>query len=137
MPVLIVGSSADQGSVLQCMRAVGQERGVTDVSERFSIGELKALISQAAVFISADTGPLYIAEAFGVPTVDVVGPVSEQDQPPRGPQHVVVVPKRDRPALYALNARLYDATEARRQAAASSVEEVIAAIDSLQIHSHA
>ena len=34
------------------------------------------------LFISVDTGPIYIAEAFNVPTVDIVGPVDENVQPP-------------------------------------------------------
>ena len=50
----------------------------------FSLDELKALIQRLSLFISVDTGPIYIAEAFDVPTIDIIGPMDENEQPPRG-----------------------------------------------------
>ena len=104
---------------------------IIDASEQMSLDELKALIARATLFVSVDTGPLYIAEAFDVPTVDIVGPVDERVQPPTGPRHTVVVPLRERAQLYIMNARVYDEVEARRQTESISVEQVCAAIDTL------
>ena len=82
--------------------------------------------------MSVDRGPLYIAEAFGVPTVDIVGPVDEREQPPIDVRHVVVVPEgRRRAELHVMNGRVYDAAEARRQVVAISVEQVTRSIDEL------
>lgn len=97
-----------------------------------SIDNLKALITSLSLFISADTGPLYIAEAFGVPTVDIVGPMDEREQPPQGPRHrVVVPPMRARPEISVLNSRFYNEEEARRQALSITTEAVIAKTEEL------
>ena len=108
---------------------------VYNFCEQTSLDELKALIARARLFISGDTGPLYIAEALGVPTIDIVGPVSERDQPPNNPpRHIVIAPPRDAPAMHALNSRIHDAAEVHRQAAATTVAEVVAAIDVMLLH---
>lgn len=93
-----------------------------------SIDELKALIAQAGLFVAVDTGPVYIAEAFGTPTVDIVGPMDEREQPPRGEIHLVVVPPAPRtPQLHIMNARVYNEEEVRRQTESISVEMVAGA----------
>ncbi|HEY3252033.1 MAG TPA: glycosyltransferase family 9 protein, partial [Ignavibacteria bacterium] len=40
------------------------------------------LISACDIFISGDTGPLYLAEAFGVSTLSLFGPTSPYDYAP-------------------------------------------------------
>lgn len=80
-----------------------------------TIDELKACISTLDMVIGADTGPIYIAEALSVPTIDIVGPVDEREQPPMGEIHRIVKVERERPELYVMNAREYDKKEARRQ----------------------
>jgi ADP-heptose:LPS heptosyltransferase len=73
-----------------------------------------------------DTGPIYVAEAFGTPTVDIVGPVDEREQPPIGQKHRVVVPPERRiPALHIMNAHGYDRKEARRQSEAITTAMVL------------
>jgi heptosyltransferase II len=93
---------------------------------QLSLEELKALIAELDMFIAVDTGPIYIAEAFGTPTIDIVGPMDEREQPPRGPLHRVVVPKgRTEPALHILNTSVIDLAEAERQALAITVGQVL------------
>lgn len=134
LPVVVIGGARDKEEVEAMMREVKKTESIIDASESFSIDELKALIAQAALFVSVDTGPLYIAEAFGVPTVDIVGPMNEREQPPIGPGHVVVVPpERHKPELAVMNARVYDTQEARRQVETISVAMVQAAIDQLVV----
>jgi ADP-heptose:LPS heptosyltransferase len=80
------------------------------------LSELKALIGCLSLFIAVDTGPIYIAEALGIPTVDIVGPMDEREQPPRGDTHAIVIPQvRREPQMHILNARIFDRDEARRQ----------------------
>ncbi|MFH0851544.1 MAG: glycosyltransferase family 9 protein [Candidatus Peregrinibacteria bacterium] len=58
-----------------------------------SLRHLAAVIRRAALFVSVDTGPLYIAHAFGVPLVDIVGPVDPLEQPPvPGPRVALILP---------------------------------------------
>jgi len=131
MPVVVIGGQRDIDEVQAMLRELKNSSLVVDATDQFSLDELKAVIAGAALFVSVDTGPLYIAEAFDVPTVDIVGPVDERVQPPIGPRHAVVVPHRTKPMLSIMNARVYDHVEARRQVESTSVGEVCVAIDAL------
>ena len=128
--VLIVAGPGDAKEVA-AMRAALNSR-VIDAAGAFSIEELKAAIAKLALFISVDTGPIYIAEALGTPTIDIVGPVDEREQPPIGLRHVVVVPPgRAKPELYVMNPYQYNYAEAVRQVEGISVAQVTAAVDGL------
>ncbi len=48
---------------------------ITDFTDKLSLDELKACISQFDLCIGVDTGPIYIAEAYNVQLVDIIGPV--------------------------------------------------------------
>src|SRR5262249_40893250 len=50
-------------------------RSVIDTSGRLSLGDLLALIADAACVITNDTGPMHLAFALGRPTVCLFGPV--------------------------------------------------------------
>lgn len=131
-PVVVIGGSRDREEVMEMMQAVQKNEDIINAVEKFSIDELKAFIAHAALFVSVDTGPIYIAEAFGVPTVDIVGPVDENEQPPIGPMHSIVVPPQPRtPQLFVMNARGYDSAEAQRQNDSITVAMVTDACDSL------
>jgi ADP-heptose:LPS heptosyltransferase len=49
----------------------------------FELHELAALLKKIKLFISVDTGPLYIAHAVGTLVVDITGPCDIDEQPPR------------------------------------------------------
>lgn len=53
------------------------------IATNFSIEELSSLIKKLSLFISVDTGPLYIANAINIPTINIIGPVDSNEQPPR------------------------------------------------------
>lgn len=97
-----------------------------------SLDMLKASISKLDMVVGVDTGPIYIAEAYGIPTVDIVGPVAEYVQPPQGVCNEVVLPRGERePQLYILNSREGDENEIRRQLEATHADDVVAAINHL------
>ncbi|MDO8468855.1 MAG: glycosyltransferase family 9 protein [Candidatus Peribacter sp.] len=58
---------------------------------RLSLRHLAAIIKRASLFVSVDTGPLYMAHAFGVPLVDIIGPVDPEEQPPPAGERVELV----------------------------------------------
>lgn len=127
--VVVVGGPADK-DLARIVEKGLPEGSVLNAAGELSIEETKVLIARMSLFIAADTGPVYIAEAFDVPTVDIVGPVDEREQPPDyPPRHVLVVPKRMESQIHIMNSRVYDTAEARRQAEGSSVAEVLAVID--------
>ena len=129
--VIIIGAKSDNAEVEPMYAAIKNRERVINSYNLFSIDKMKALVAASGMLISNDSGPIYIAEALGIPTLDIVGPVDEREQPPISEKHLVVVPKRDKPALYVLNAKGYDAVEARRQAEATTVAEVIGAFEEL------
>lgn len=130
--VVIIGGPGDKRHAAAMRAAMTQGSGVVDTTSTLSIDELKALVSRLSLFIAVDTGPIYIAEAFGIPTVDIVGPMDEHEQPPQGPRHLVVVPPGARvPQLHIMSAHPHDEAEARRQTETISVGQVIAAAERL------
>jgi heptosyltransferase-2 len=129
--IVVLGGKNDAKEVAAMLAELKPETKVLNLAGKVSIDELKALMQHLSLFISVDTGPIYIAEAFGVPTVDIVGPVDEREQPPIGEKHVVVVPKRTKPELYVMNPYPKDQTEARRQTESITAQEIIEAADAL------
>ncbi|MDO8676877.1 MAG: glycosyltransferase family 39 protein [Candidatus Azambacteria bacterium] len=128
--IIIIGGPGDI-EVDEMVSFLAKDTKFINAKELFDIEQLKALVSKLHLFISVDTGPIYIAEAFNVPTVDIVGPVDENEQPPVGEFHKIVVAQRLKPALHIMNVRVYDVKEARRQTESITVEMVIKELDNL------
>ena len=129
--VIVFGSDSDRKEVDEFLSFLKDRSRVIDAAGAFNIDELKALFSKMAILVSVDTGPIYIAEAFGVGTVDIVGPVDENDQPPVGGIHKVVVAPRKKPEMGVFNARVYNKREALRQSEDITPEAVIKEIEDL------
>lgn len=129
--IFIVGGPGDKDQVERTMSHLRHGTETLEITD-FNIDELKALIAKLHLFIAADTGSIYIAEAFNVPTVDIVGPVDERVQPPRGLIHRnVVPPERVKAELFILNARSYNREEALRQVLSITVPAVLKEVDFL------
>lgn len=130
--IFIIGSKIDKGEVSSMLELSVQARSIINTCESLTIDQLKALISRVDVFISVDTGPVYIAEAFGVATIDIIGPMDENEQPPRGPRNVNVIdPFRKKPIIHIMNSRIYDYESARKSIENISVNMVIEVFDNL------
>jgi len=129
--VIIIGGKNDELETKEMIGYLAPGTEIIDSTGRFNIEELKALVSKLKLFVSVDTGVIYIAEAFGVPTIDIIGPIDEKEQPPIGKLHKIVVAQRQKPELYVMNARVYDEKEAKRQVDEITVEMVIKELDDL------
>lgn len=130
--IIIVGAKSDKPFAERMIASLDPKTPYADTTDRFSIDELKALIKEFRIFISVDSGPIYVAETFGTPTVDIVGPMDEREMPPQGNHHVVVVPaNRSEPATHIMNSRPKDPAEARRQVESITVDMVKNAVDKL------
>lgn len=92
--VVGVGSGADRAKLERLGSQVKSDM-FFNTAGLFSLSELAALLSNFSVFISADTGPLYIADALAVPVVDLMGPCVSASQRPEGPKAVIVGECRD------------------------------------------
>lgn len=128
--IVVIGGKNDMPESSKMISAIKDKFRVTDTTGILSIDELKAFISKLDIFISVNTGPLYIAEAFGIPTVDLIGPVHPFDQPPQGRIHKIVFPPgKPKPLLTIMNSRSHDVKEAIRIAESTRVEDVIQAAE--------
>lgn len=129
--IIVIGGPNDEKEVSNMIRHISSDTKYVNVQGRLNIDQLKALVSKLSLFISVDTGPIYIAEAFGIPTIDIVGPMDENEQPPVGDMHKVIVSKRIKPELHIMNARIYDYKEALRQVFDTEISFVLSGIDDL------
>lgn len=128
--IIIPGIGEDKKAIEEMLANLNPKTKVINCCDRFALDELKALISQMSLFISVDTGPIYIAEAFGIPTIDIVGPMDDREQAPQGKLHKVVKVERKEPQMRVMNTSVFDYKEAIRQRDSITVEMVIKAIDS-------
>lgn len=119
--ILFIPGPLDEGRVRSAAAAVGPMAAAAPV---VALAELPSLLSRLALFISADTGPLHVAEAMGVPTIDVIGPVAPGELTP--PSTAVVLPEGVAPTIFAFHPA-GPAAETLRAAEAISVERVFAA----------
>ncbi|MBI2055916.1 MAG: glycosyltransferase family 9 protein [Candidatus Sungbacteria bacterium] len=129
--VVVPGSEGDRTQCEEMVAHMRHREKVVSAVGKFSVDELKALVARMKLFISVDTGPIYIAEAFGVPTVDIVGPMDDREQPPIGEKHKVVKVARKEPQLHVMNTSVFDYNEAVRQRDGITVEMVCEVIDTL------
>ena len=60
------------------------------LSGRTSVRQLMALIKRCRLFITNDTGPMHIAQAFGVPLVAIFGPTDPATTSPFGKGHELI-----------------------------------------------
>jgi len=82
MPCIIAGSRSAR-PVAQRIYELSQKRPV-DLCGKTNLKELSALISDARMVISGDTGPMHIAVALEVPVVTLFGPTSPERTGPYG-----------------------------------------------------
>ena len=61
-----------------------------DLTNRTTLKELVAVIAEARVLVSDDSGPMHIAAVEGVPVVAIFGPTSARQTGPYGPGHRVL-----------------------------------------------
>lgn len=129
--IYVIGTKSDNESVQKMMGPLKKYTNVCDVSGEFDISEIKAFISKLNLLIAVDTGVIYIAEAFNVPTIDIIGSMDENEQPPRGKIHKLVFLPDRKPEIHIMNSRCYDKIEARKHIENITPEMVFPYVDEL------
>lgn len=85
--IIFIGSKNERSRIVQTQSLMKNQ--AIDSSSYFVLRELAALMKNFKLFISVDSGPVYIAEAMRVPIVDIMGPSDYQEQSPSGPSVVI------------------------------------------------
>ncbi|WP_206680371.1 glycosyltransferase family 9 protein [Flaviflexus huanghaiensis] len=102
--VVLTGSQAERPRALTVRNLVEEAfRGRVDVvAGQTDLLDLAAIIADAGVVVSADTGVAHLASAYGTPSVVLFGPSTpERWGPPPGPHRVLTVAHLRRGDLFA------------------------------------
>lgn len=87
MYTVLVGSSAEKAKAMS-IRDIAGTTYCIDMTGKTTLQGLIELIAGASMYVSADTGPLHIANALKVPLIALFGPTSPQRTGPYGGAHV-------------------------------------------------
>jgi ADP-heptose:LPS heptosyltransferase len=135
--IVIIGGPRDIEESERMIQALNKDvRYFNAVGQ--SLDELKATLSRVSLIVGNDSGPIYVAEAYGAKTLVLVGPTDEAEHPLQDDRHMVIVPKTRGDALlrsYISSEETIDTDVARAQIEAITVEEVIEAVDTFMARS--
>ncbi len=85
--IVLVGGDGDRELSSQIKKKV---RNAVDLTGMTNLLQTAAIIGEADLFISADSGLLHIAYGLGIPTVSLFGPGSSEKWGPRGEMHIII-----------------------------------------------
>jgi ADP-heptose:LPS heptosyltransferase len=89
--LVVTGSTAERPHATRLAAEAGLPEDSV-LAGRTTLGQLAALVADATLLISGDTGIAHLATAYGTPSVVLFGPVSPRHwgPPPERPQHVAL-----------------------------------------------
>jgi ADP-heptose:LPS heptosyltransferase len=85
--MVLTGEAAEQPLVAAVREAAGLP--VPSLAGRLDLGELAALLAQAPLLVSNNTGPVHVAAAVGTPVVDLYALTNPQHTPWGVPHRVL------------------------------------------------
>jgi lipopolysaccharide heptosyltransferase I len=88
MPTLVLWGNQLERSWAETI--VARAGGACRLAPRTDLRQMAAILRRASLMISADTGPLHMAAALGVPCVGLFGPTDPARVGPYGPGHIVI-----------------------------------------------
>ncbi|MBP2632298.1 MAG: rfaQ 1 [Firmicutes bacterium] len=85
---ILIGSEKEL-SAIQSMNTKADNVALI-AAGKLTLGESAALIKSAQLFITVDTGPMHIAQAFDTPVIALMGPTHSRVWGPRNRQDIVI-----------------------------------------------
>jgi heptosyltransferase-2 len=89
--IAITGAGKDRDLSEEIIRKSGRE--VFDFTGQTTLGQLGALMQEAKIVISADSGPMHIAAAVGKKVIALFGPTSPAITGPYPPEEHIIIQK--------------------------------------------
>jgi ADP-heptose:LPS heptosyltransferase len=132
--VIFIDSPSNRPRIEEMLKAVSAKvRSSVTIATTFTLAELPSIIKRFHMFISVDTGPIYIAHALKVPVIDIIGPVHPHDQPPEDERSVQVAPPKEFPPVFFVlgSPKPGSFEKARKAVYACTVAMVMVAFDEL------
>jgi len=130
MKIILIGSYRDQERADNFIKLVSGN-GCYVNGTGFPLNDLPALIKRFNYFISVDTGPVHIAEALGIPLIDILGPVNDIELTPKGEFVRIIKPSDNIPPTIFAFWETGDKKSATQALDSISAEEVFNAFKSL------
>ena len=87
--IVFVGTAGDR-ALAAAVRSATDPARVIDTTGAVALEDLAALIDRLAVFVGVDSGVTYLADAHGIPVVDIMGPADAEDQRPSGIHAMII-----------------------------------------------
>jgi heptosyltransferase II len=112
--ILLIGNGSE--SVINkevCDKVKNKER-VFDLSGKFSLKELIALMPRLNLFIANDSGPMHISAAMGTPTIGLFGPNLPERFGPYGKEHVGIYKGHGKAAVRPFKGTFSDNSEIKK-----------------------
>ncbi len=88
--IIFLGGKNDEERIDKLLKSSGNKNFIKAVD--FSLEDVSSIIKRLNLFISVDTGPIYIAHALKIPLIDIIGPVDPAEQPPNDGISLQVLP---------------------------------------------
>lgn len=88
--IILIGSKTDRDSAQKILDMSENKNAIIDSTGLFSLSELPALVERLSLFIGADTGITYMADALSVPLIEIAGPSDMSDQRPLGKGSIII-----------------------------------------------
>ncbi len=82
--IILFGYGRDRGVGLELSQTVNPNKRVVNLCGSITLEELPSAIKRLDLVVGVDTGLIYMADALGVPVVDIAGPCNMFDQRPLG-----------------------------------------------------
>lgn len=83
--IVLLGYERERSVGVELAATVKSEQRVLNMCGTLSLEELPSIIKRLHLLVGVDTGLIYMADAMGVPVVDIAGPCDMNDQRPTGP----------------------------------------------------
>jgi len=131
--IILVGSGQDKERSAALVAAVKHREAMVDATGQFKLLEQAAVLHLCRLFVSVDTGPLYIADTMGVSVVDIAGPADCITQHPIGRYKILHPANKEQYGNMAVAFHSGSEHEERyiKMADAVTVEQVTRAVDDL------
>ncbi len=91
--LVLLGTEGDRRAAQEIADFVKDSGRVIDLSGKVPLDEGPELLKRLSLLIGVDTGLIYMADACGVPVIDIAGPCDMSDQRPTGRGSVIIQEK--------------------------------------------
>ncbi|OGQ56730.1 MAG: hypothetical protein A3J24_05625 [Deltaproteobacteria bacterium RIFCSPLOWO2_02_FULL_53_8] len=88
--ICLFGTEKDKPVAIEIVGAANRNRRIENLCGQATLEELPAVMKGLSLMIGVDTGLIYMADALGVPVIDIAGPCDMKDQRPDGERAQII-----------------------------------------------